>query len=44
MNVSNEGVEKHLIVVTPAEAGVPKRLMPMDSRLRGNDGEVEILH
>ena len=39
-----EGVEEHLIVVTPAKAGVPKLLMPMDSRLRGNDCEVEIPH
>jgi hypothetical protein len=48
-----EGVEKHLFAVIPAPAyylrgqapaGIPKLLKPLDSRLRGNDSEVEILH
>jgi hypothetical protein len=39
-----ESVEKHLFAVIPAKAGIPKRLKPMDSRLRGNDSEVEMLH
>ena len=38
------GVEKHQFAVIPAKAGIPELLKPMDSRLRGNDGEVEILH
>ena len=29
------GFEKHLIVVTPANAGVPKLLKPLDSCLEG---------
>jgi prepilin-type N-terminal cleavage/methylation domain-containing protein len=39
-----ERVEKLLFAVIPAKAGIPKHLKPMDSRLRGNDGKVDILH
>ena len=37
-------VDKRLIVVMPAKVGIPKRLMPRDSRVRGNDGKVEMFH
>jgi hypothetical protein len=39
-----EGVDKHLFAVIPAKAGIPKLLKPLDSRLRGNDSEEEMLH
>ena len=39
-----EGIEKHLIAVIPAKAGIPKLLKPLDSRLRGNDSEEEVFH
>ena len=41
---SREGVENHLIAVIPEKTGIPKRLNPLDSRLRGNDNEEEMLH
>jgi hypothetical protein len=37
------GVDKRLIVVIPAKAGIPEHLILMDSRFHGNDPEVQVL-
>ena len=47
INHCDVAISRHsecLFAVIPAKAGIPKLLKPMDSRLRGNDSEEEMLH